>query len=91
MNVPETELHFLIECEKYKDIREKYFSKFESCIASPIDLRKIPEEAKLSVLLGERTESCRLAALYVTACHNRRDSDDANTSPHTVLSVSICK
>ena len=71
LNEPETELHFLTKCEKYKQIRQTHFPKFEA-------LRKgflyLVDMEKLPILLGEDPECSKLAAAYVYACHKHRDS-----------------
>ena len=72
LNEPETELHFLTKCEKYKHIRETHFQKFESITTGFITLT---DEDKLPILLGEDPKRSNLAAVYVTACHRMRDSE----------------
>ena len=68
----ETELHFLTKCEKYKQIRQIHFPKFEALTKGFLDLT---DEEKLPTLLGEDTLSSNLAAVYVSACHRQRDSE----------------
>ena len=61
---PETELHFLTKCKKYKTIRQCDFPKCETLTQGFKDLS---DENKLPVLLGEDAESCGLAAHYIAA------------------------
>ena len=68
---PETELHFLTKCKKYKTIRECHFPIFETLIQGFKDLS---DESRLPVLLGEDAESCVLAAHNIAVCHKLRDS-----------------
>lgn len=72
LSEPETELHFLTKCEKYKHLREAHFKKFELITKGFINLL---DEEKLPVLLGEDSMSCELAAVCVAACHKLRDSE----------------
>ena len=72
LNEPETELHFLTKCEKFKYIREIYFPKFE--MVTKGSFSELSDEEKLPVLLGEESKSSKLAAVYVSACHTLRDS-----------------
>ena len=68
----ETELHFLTKCEKYNHIRQLHFPKFEALTKGFLNLT---DEEKLPTLLGEDTMSSNLAAVYVSACHRHRDSE----------------
>uniref|UniRef100_A0A671W6R3 ribonuclease H n=1 Tax=Sparus aurata TaxID=8175 RepID=A0A671W6R3_SPAAU len=72
LNEPETELHFLTKCEKFKYIREFCLPKFE--IVTKGSFSKLSDEEKLPILLGEESKSSTLAAVYVSACHTLRDS-----------------
>ena len=67
----ETEVHFLLQCEKYSDIRETYFGKFTNLIPG---FQNLCEQELLSVLLGQQGQTAALAAKYVTECHTVRDS-----------------
>lgn len=67
----ETELHFLTQCENYRNIREEFFPKIE--IIFP-EFQSMTEVQKLSFLLGEQKECAVLAAKYVNSCHKKRDN-----------------
>ena len=67
----ETELHFLTHCNKYEGVRDQYFTKTVKIFPDFLNL-SYPE--RLPVLLGEREDCCRLAARYVAACHEFRNS-----------------
>ena len=69
----ETELHFLIQCDKYQLIRELFFPKF---IQIYPNFPAIPDTEKLQILLGEERSCAKMAAQYVAACHSLRDSGD---------------
>ena len=69
---PETELHFLIKCEKYNQIRQTYFLKLEAIRKGFLNLLDVE---KLPILLGEDAKCSKLAAAYVYACHKHRDSE----------------
>ena len=72
LNEPETELHFLTKCEKYKQIRQTQFTKLEAIrkgFVNLLDMEKLP------ILLGEDRKCSTLAAAYVYACHKHRDSE----------------
>jgi hypothetical protein len=64
---PETVLHFLTKCQKYKTIRECHFPKFETLIQGFKDLS---DEDRLPVLLREDAERCGWAAHYNAACQS---------------------
>jgi len=67
----ETEMHFLLKCEAFKDTRDLYFNKFNYIIPNFIDLDDI---SKLNFLLGEGDKTY-LAAQYIQTCHNLRGSE----------------
>ena len=69
----ETELHFLTKCNKYEQIRQHFFPKFEKQFPN---LPNLPDSNKLQILLGEEMCCQNLAAQYVATCHSRRDSCD---------------
>ena len=68
----ETEMHFLLHCPKYEEIRQQYFSIFA---------KKVPnfsfqnDNEKLAHILGE-IQNCNVAAKYVAECHTLRDSEN---------------
>ena len=68
----ETELHFLTKCTKLQPVRTKYFPKFG--YKHP-EFDHMTDISKIAILLGEHTESCSLAAEYVSTCHTLRDSE----------------
>ena len=70
---PETELHFLTKCEKYKQIRQTYFPKFEAIIKG---FPNLSDEEKLPILLGENSTCSKLASVYVYACHKYRGDSE---------------
>ena len=57
----ETEMHFLLQCEQFNEIRNNYFNKFSSKITNFNDLNDL---AELKVLLGKGDQTY-LAAQYV--------------------------
>ena len=61
----ETELHFLIQYHN-RSLRDHYFDKITQIFP---EFHHLNDLDKLSVLLGEREDCCRLAAKYVSACH----------------------
>ena len=67
----ETELHFLIHCNKYEGLRDQYFTKIINIFP---DFLNLSDPERLPVLLVEREDCCRLAARYVAACHELRNS-----------------
>ena len=67
----ETEMHFLLQCETFIDIRNSYCNKFNSVIA---DFKDLSDLSKVKILLGEG-DRAYLAAQYVSTCHNLRDSE----------------
>ena len=67
----ETEVHFLTECHKYETIRKGSFDRFNLVIPG---FQTLTGEAKLPYILGEDRDLANLAAGYVAACHNLRDS-----------------
>ena len=67
----ETELHFLTQCTKYKDIRQNYLKNNGEVLP---EFLLASSEERLSYLTGENEECLVLAAQYVTSCHKRRES-----------------
>ena len=67
----ETEIHFLTNCSKYKQIRDDFFIKFIQTIPDFLSLHK--ESSMIQTLLGENSRTTELAAEYVTACHKTRE------------------
>ena len=67
----ETEMHFLLKCETFNHIRNIYFNKFNSVISH---FQELDELSLLRILLGEG-DRAYLAAQYISACHNLRDSE----------------
>ena len=63
----ETEMHFLLHCEKYSEIRAHYFSKFSLTIQN---ILSETNEGKIKILLREGP----IAAKCILACHNLRDT-----------------
>ena len=72
----ETEMHFLLYCPKFEQIRKGYFLQFSNKIANFSSLKDCD---KLAQLLGEGL-AAPLAAKYVAACHDMRDRE-SDTSP----------
>ncbi len=66
----ETEVHFLLKCDKYRDVRTEYFQRFN--LLTP-DFFMLDENNKLCILLGEG-HAAQLAAQCVTACYRIRDT-----------------
>ena len=74
----ETESHFLLYCDKYKDLREVFFEKINHIYPEFIHL---PDLQKLSYLCGEKSQCAVIAAKYVQSCHNlRKTSSVENVS-----------
>ena len=67
----ETELHFLLQCDKYKDIRASFFPKIK---AKYKDFDATIDKSSLKDVLGEQSKCSFLAAQYVLTCHQVRDS-----------------
>ena len=67
----ETEIHFLLHCDAYKEIRESYFPKIYE---NYTDINSIPDEAALPYLLGEKSQCAIVAARYVSECQRLRDN-----------------
>ena len=67
----ETEIHFLLHCDAYKEIRESYFPKIYE---NYTDINSLPDEAALPYLLGEKSQCATLAARYVSECQRLRDN-----------------
>ena len=70
-NEVETEVHFLLRCEKYTDIRERFLPKNRQKCP---EFDALSEPKKAQYLLGERKECAIIAASYITNCHSLRDS-----------------
>ena len=66
----ETEMHFLLKCDKYNHITVEYFQKFDLLIP---DFTKLEDCEKQKILLGEG-HAAHLAAQYVIVCHKLRDT-----------------
>uniref|UniRef100_A0A3B1JC70 ribonuclease H n=1 Tax=Astyanax mexicanus TaxID=7994 RepID=A0A3B1JC70_ASTMX len=66
----ETEMHFLLQCEKFKETRNFFINKFNYLIQN-FETFSLLE--KLRITLGEG-HTAPLAAKYVSACHSLRDS-----------------
>ena len=69
----ETEMHFLLQCKTFSEIRNIYFNKFNSVISDFKELNDL-SKLKIGLLLGEG-DRAYLAAQYVSTCHNLRDSE----------------
>uniref|UniRef100_A0A4W5RDT1 ribonuclease H n=1 Tax=Hucho hucho TaxID=62062 RepID=A0A4W5RDT1_9TELE len=67
----ETEMHFLLYCDKYSSPRDTLFTEMTTFIPNFNSLN--PEE-KLKILMGEGAMA-PLAAKYVFACHSLRDTE----------------
>ena len=67
----ETELHFLNECSRWKEIRNQFFPKFTNIHP---EFPNLEDNKLMRILLGEEQESARVAASYVDACHRERES-----------------
>ena len=67
----ETEGHFLLKCDKYKDIRASFFPKIKARYG---DFDSTVDESSLQCVLGEQSRCSLLAAQYVWSCHQLRDS-----------------
>ena len=68
----ETEMHFLLYCEKCENIRQNYFNKFKLNI--PICFENWSNDGKLPIVLGEG-RTAGLAGHFVAECHSRRDRE----------------
>ena len=66
----ETEIHFLLNCEKFSSLRALHFGEIANKV---VNFPMLTSEEKLVVLLGEGA-AAPLAAKYVSACHSLRDS-----------------
>ena len=67
----ETELHFLPHCNQYQSLRDQYFAKITHIFPEFLYLSDLE---RLTALLGEREDCCRLAARYVAVCHELHSS-----------------
>ena len=67
----ETELHFLLHCDKYKEIRESFSPQINQKYK---EFENITDTSALQYILGEKPECTILAAHYVWSCHQLRDS-----------------
>ena len=70
-NEIETEVHFLLHCDKYTDIREKFMPKFRQKCP---EFDSLSEQKRAQYLLGEKDDCAIIAARYITSCHSLRDS-----------------
>ncbi len=61
----ETELPSLNYCKPYENIRNKYLTKITQIFP---DFPRFNDSERLTVILGERKDCCRLAARYIAAC-----------------------
>ena len=66
----ETEMHFLLHCQRYKNTRQHFFDKFESLVPS---FTSLPDDEKLKVLLGEG-HTAPLSGRFVKECHEIREN-----------------
>ncbi len=81
LGVMETELHFLTECTKYKDIRDHYYPKINKIFPQ---FNTCNPTQKLSFILGEEAKCCNIAARFVSSCDLLRDSQrETHTHTHT--------
>ncbi|MGH0170434.1 UNVERIFIED_CONTAM: hypothetical protein FKN15_058820 [Acipenser sinensis] len=64
-------MHFLLSCPKYTELRERYIPQFKKQMA---EFNLLSTSNKVPILLGEEKRTANLAAQYVSACHNLRDS-----------------
>uniref|UniRef100_A0A0E9XKN1 Uncharacterized protein n=1 Tax=Anguilla anguilla TaxID=7936 RepID=A0A0E9XKN1_ANGAN len=64
-------MHSPLTCTKYLQIRKKYFQKL-SQIINYFNFKS--KEEKCAVLLGEGS-TAPIAAEFISACHNLRDSE----------------
>ena len=67
----DTEMHFILHCNKYFLQRHHYLDEFNKCIAN---FKTLAQQEKLAIILGEDSSTCRLAAGFVASLHNVRDS-----------------
>ena len=67
----ETELHFLTQCHKYRNIWEKFFPQFEKHCPK---FGGLTAREKLPLILEKKKECAVVAAKYVISCHNKRDN-----------------
>ncbi len=79
LGVTETELHFLTECTKYKDIRDHYYPKINKIFPQ---FNTCNPTQKLRFILGEEAKCCNIAARFVSSCDLLRDSQ-RETHTHT--------
>merc|ERR1712082_102586 len=73
----ETELHFLLHCDKYKEIRASFIPKI---IQKNKEFETITDTSALQYILGEKLECTTLAAHFVWNCHQLRDSQGTGDS-----------
>src|SRR4029434_11359492 len=62
----ETEMPFPIHCNHNRSLRDRYFAKITQIFP---EFHHLNDLDRLPALLGEREDCCRLAAKYVSACH----------------------
>merc|ERR1712082_16415 len=67
----ETELHFLLHCDKYKEIRDSFFPKINQKYN---EFETTTDTSALQYILGEKPECAIIAAHYVWNYHQLRDS-----------------
>lgn len=67
----ETEMHFLLYCDKYSSQRDSLFTEMTTYIPN---FYKLNPEEKLRILMGEGAMA-PLAAKYVFSCHSLRDTE----------------
>ena len=70
-NEVENEEHFLLNCQKYAATRNIYFAEFNKCID---DFGNLPSQIQIGILLGENATYSSMAADYIMACHNIRET-----------------
>ena len=63
----ETEIHFLLFCEKYNDLRNKLFSN----IYKPNNFEMMEDAAKLNVILN-LSENCKQTARFIVDAYSMR-------------------
>ena len=73
----ETELHFLLHCDRYKEIRDSFGPKISDKYP---EFGQISDESALQYILGEKPKCTITAAHYVWNCHQLRDRQWTETS-----------
>ncbi len=64
----ETEMHFLLQCKTFNDIRNIYFNKFNSVISH---FKELNDHSKLKILPGDG-DRADLAVQYISTRHTLR-------------------